>query len=190
MGVSRGTIWAYKEHAEKMKGKFITNTTAKTVGMMSYFSEYSPYQAKGEKNNRLQGVWALSRAGTASCIQSTALCEVFFIRLDQKTRMSSNAGCYITQLDSSQSLIHFSAYLYAFRSRNLTTLVQRQAGTQTRLMNNRRKDAAQPLRKKEWRRMLCVEGFSEWDLDQSSTCCWHIVEGMKYTKAAQGVIML
>lgn len=134
---------------------------------------------KEEKKNRLLGVWALSRGGIASCIQSTALCEVFFTQLNQKTRMSSNAGCYITQLDSSHSLIHFSAYLYPFKSRDLTTLLPSQTGTQTRLMNNRSKDAARLLRKKKWRRVLCVDAFSEWDLDQSSTCCWHTVEGIK-----------
>lgn len=158
---------------------------AKTVALISSFSEYSEsrnYQNKPKERNamkkrQVEETLCFSLGGIEPCIQSTSLCEVFFTRLDQKTRMSSRAGCYITQLDSSHSLIHFSAYLYPFKSRDLTTPPPSQADTHTRVENNSRKDAAWLLRENEWRSMSCVEDFREWDLDQSSTCCWHSLVG-------------
>lgn len=94
-------------------------------------------QEEGWKwKKQVVGILCLSLGGTEACIQPTALCEVFFTQLDPKTRMSSSAGCYITQLDSSHSLIHLSACLYPFKSRDLTTPRLSQAGTQTNLMNN------------------------------------------------------
>lgn len=115
-----------------MEGILITNKMAKTVVLLSYFSDYSPSRndcaEPKERNERGKKQFAVilcsKLGGIQPCIQSTALCEVFFTRLDQKTRMSSNAGCYITQLDSPHSLIHFSAYLYPFKSGDLTTLYQ------------------------------------------------------------------
>lgn len=133
-----------------MAWKLITNIIAKTVGLLSYLSEYSQRKkrctkprGREMKMKKKHIVGILCFCGqTEPCIQATALCEVFFTQLDQKTRMSSSAGCYITQLDFSHSLIHFSAYLYPFKSRDLTALLPSQAGTQTKLMNNRREDAA------------------------------------------------
>lgn len=123
------------------------------------------------KKKQFAGSLCSKLRGLQSCIQSTVLCEVFFTQLGQKTRMSSSAGCYITQLDSSHSLIHFSAYLYPFKGHHNPP--PSQAGTQTRLMNNRKKDVARLLRENKWSCMSCVENLSEWDLDQSSTYCWH-----------------
>lgn len=114
------------------------------MGLLSYFVNIHRAETTGskwkkkKKKKQVVGILCFSLGGIEPCIQSTALCEVFFTRLDQKTRMSSNAGCYITQLDSSHSLIHFSAYLYPFKSRDLTTPPPSQAGTQTRLMKNRK----------------------------------------------------
>ncbi len=131
----------------------------------------SPRRGMKMKKKQVVRILCFSLGGIEPCIQSTALCEVFFTRLDQKTRMSSNAGCYITQFDSSHSLIHFSAYLYPFKSRDLTTSPPSQAGTQTRLMKNGKEGCCTTTRENKWRCMSCVEDFTEWDLDQSSTCC-------------------
>lgn len=105
------------------------------------------------------GTLCSSMGETDLCISSTALCEVFFTRLDQKTRMSSNAGCYITQLDSSHSLIHSSAYLYPFKSKDLATPPPSQAASKQGLMNNRRKDAARLLRENKCVRTTSVNGI-------------------------------
>lgn len=129
-------------------------------------------KAKEGGKKQVWGISCCSPGGIEPCIQSTGLCEVFFTQLDQKTRMSSNAGCYITQLDSSHSLIHFSAYLYPFNSRDLTTPPPSQVGTQTRQMNNLRTEAAQLLRENKWRCMQCVKDSSELNPNQSSTYYW------------------
>lgn len=136
---------------------------------------FTEQSSRGEKQRGGKQVWGISccsPGGIEPCIQSTGLCEVFFTRLDQKTRMSSNAGCYITQLDSSHSLIHFSAYLYPFNSRDLTTPPPSQVGTQTRQTNNLRTEAAQLLRENKWRCMQCVKDSSELNPNQSSTYYW------------------
>lgn len=151
------------------------------------------HQAQGggwKWKERVVGILcSLAWEGLSPAFSPQPCVKCFSTRPDQKKRMSSNAGCYITQLDFSHSLIHFSAYLYPFKSRDLTTPPPSQAGTQTRQMNNRRKDAARLLRENKWRCTWCVEDFSEWDLDQSSTCCWHTVEGRKI-KESRVVITL
>ncbi len=174
------------KHLRKINIKYDGHDFGSYIFFFWIFTEQKwPLKAprKGCKFEKKQVGWilGLSLGGIEPCIQFTSLCEVFFTRLDQKTRMSSRAGCYITQLDSSHSLIHFSAYLYPFKSRDLTTPPPSRAGTHTRLVNNGRKDAARLLRENEWRSMSCVEDFREWDLDQSSTCCWHSLVGGKKT---------
>lgn len=85
---------------------------------------------------------------------------------------------------------HFSAYLYPFKSRDLTNPYAKPSRHTNWLMNNRRKDAARPLRENKRRCTSCVEDFSEMDLDQSSTGSWHSRQKKKEkTKKAQVVVM-
>lgn len=160
---------------------------AKTVGLLSYSSEYSQSRnyhiaAKQRDENvksGLWGFWASAREGLSPAFSPQPCVKCFSLGSIKRQ------GCLpVPDVTSHSSILHtllsiFLLICTPFKSRGLTTPAPSQAGTQTRLMNNRRKDAARLLRENEWRCMSCVEDLSEWELDQSSTCCWHSVEGKK-----------
>lgn len=107
----------------------------------------------------LRGDWALHSVGSPvwSAFHS-APSKVFQCRMLHHTAWSTT---------------HFSAYLYPFKSRDLTNPYAKPSRHTNWLMNNRRKDAARLLRENKRRWTSCLEDFSEMDLDQSSTGSWH-----------------
>lgn len=127
MGVSQGIIGVYRDHSERIiKKKY----NGKNCG--SYFHEYSQSRNvctkskerdENEKKKKA-GCGASAWGGTEPCIQSAALCEVLFTQLHPK---SSNAGCYITQLDPP----HISLLICTHLSQGTSqTHTPSQAGTQ------------------------------------------------------------
>lgn len=170
MGVSQGIIGVYRDHSERIiKKKY----NGKNCG--SYFHEYSQSRNvctkskerdENEKKKKsrlwcfsLRGDWALHSVGSPvwSAFHS-APSKVFQCRMLHHTAWSTT---------------HFSAYLYPFKSRDLTNPYAKPSRHTNWLMNNRRKDAARLLRENKRRWTSCLEDFSEMDLDQSSTGSWH-----------------
>lgn len=151
------------------KKNTVTKYNAKDDGLLSYAAEY-PQHKRPNREIEIKDKWVvvilcLSQGRTLF----TVLREVFFARLDQKTSHDFQCRTLHHKARSftvSRPFLRLFVPIYV-----LATLLLSQAGTQTRLMNNQRKDAVPLLRENKRRCMSCVKDFSEWDLDQSSTRC-------------------
>lgn len=163
--VFSGNNWS----SSRTQRRLITNSTANTCErkilcfLIIHRAETtapSPRRGKWKKKKKkhVVGILGFSLGGIEPCIQPTAPYEVFFTRLDQKTRMPSNAGCYITHSLILHTLLSISPLICTHLSPGTSQPLSAKPSRHTNKTNEQWKEGCCTTTERKWMEMRVMCG--------------------------------